>query len=40
MQAKFFRLWENYDEKREKNGSYKFLKRVAILSTKKIVVVE
>jgi hypothetical protein len=40
MQAKLFRLWENYDEKREKNGSYKLLKRVAILYTKKIVVVE
>jgi hypothetical protein len=40
MQAKLFRLWENYDESREKNGSYKLLKRVAVLYTKKIVVVE
>ena len=40
MQAKLFRLLENYDESREKNGSYKLLKRVAVLYTKKIVVVE
>jgi hypothetical protein len=36
MQSKLFRLWENYDEKREKNGIYKLLKRVAILYTKKL----
>jgi hypothetical protein len=40
IQAQLYKLWESYEKKRGKNGSYELLKKVALLYTKDVTVAE